>query len=58
MAYNQATYIPGGNDDFYLPEVISPAPKRSVPAWTRKICYITSNPLEGTGAPGLMVSTV
>lgn len=25
-----ATFTPGGSDDFYLPEVISPAPQRCV----------------------------
>ena len=25
-----ATFYPGGADDFYMPEVISPAPQRSV----------------------------
>ena len=36
MAYPQpkpqlgATFTPGGLDDFYLPEVISPAPQRCV----------------------------
>lgn len=23
-----ATFVPGGSDDFYLPEVVSPKPKR------------------------------
>lgn len=31
MANNRATYVPGGNDDFYLPELVSPAPKRVMP---------------------------
>jgi hypothetical protein len=26
-----ATFYPGGTDDFYMPEVISPAPQRFVP---------------------------
>ena len=27
-----ATFYPGGSDDFYMPEVVSPAPQRSVVA--------------------------
>ena len=26
-----ATFTPGGMDDFYMPEVVSPAPQRYVP---------------------------
>ncbi|KAK3346310.1 hypothetical protein B0T25DRAFT_571454 [Lasiosphaeria hispida] len=26
-----ATFVPGGNDDFYMPEVIAPAPQRVMP---------------------------
>src|SRR6516165_8897738 len=26
-----ATFYPGGNDDFYMPEVISPSPQRVMP---------------------------
>ena len=31
MEDKRATYYPGGNDDFYLPNVISPAPQRVMP---------------------------
>lgn len=35
-----ATFYPGGTDDFYMPEVVSPAPQRLVP--NRRICAIAA----------------
>ena len=36
-----ATFYPGGVDDFYMPEVISPSPQRCVPwralIWTSRL---------------------
>jgi hypothetical protein len=30
-----ATFYPGGQDDFYMPEVVSPAPQRYARAFVR-----------------------
>lgn len=34
-----ATWYPGGQDDFYMPEVISPSPQRCVLSVLVKIVY-------------------
>lgn len=55
MSYQQrprlgATFTPGGSDDFYLPEVISPAPQRLVDPLPfleahSHACHLTSCPI-------------
>lgn len=35
-----ATFYPGGTDDFYMPELVSPAPQRSVSK--SRVCGITA----------------
>ncbi len=56
MSYQQrprlgATFTPGGSDDFYLPEVISPAPQRLVDSLSilqthSHACPLTSCPID------------
>ncbi|KAL8951113.1 MAG: hypothetical protein Q9222_002885 [Ikaeria aurantiellina] len=61
-----ATFSPGGIDDFYMPEVVSPAPKRVMPEMPDNIqgdlarlelngMSPQSNRLSGLQSPGLVV---
>lgn len=50
-----ATFYPGGVDDFYMPEVISPAPQRYVemqwpPLTSKTICTSQVDQAEGTNS--------